>query len=123
VQRPGREIASLRGWLPCRSLLLDPLDSRVEPLRGTAGPGSSPTVWPLGQEAPLEDGGTSAGSARAATGDAGSRACLTMRSPDRPNSLGLHPVTVRAIEARPVRICPIEAIDGTPVVDIKPVLR
>jgi tRNA-Thr(GGU) m(6)t(6)A37 methyltransferase TsaA len=45
------------------------------------------------------------------------------RSPDRPNPLGLHPVTVRAIEGRRLRVGPIEAIDGTPVVDIKPVLR
>lgn len=44
------------------------------------------------------------------------------RSPDRPNPLGLHPVTVRAIEGRRLRIGPIEAIDGTPVVDIKPAL-
>lgn len=44
------------------------------------------------------------------------------RSPDRPNPLGLHPVTVRAIEGNRLRIGPIEAIDGTPVVDIKPVL-
>lgn len=47
------------------------------------------------------------------------------RSPDRPNPLGLHRVTVREIDltrgAR-LRIGPIEAIDGTPVVDIKPVL-
>ncbi|WP_437962622.1 tRNA (N6-threonylcarbamoyladenosine(37)-N6)-methyltransferase TrmO (plasmid) [Sorangium sp. So ce119] len=45
------------------------------------------------------------------------------RSPDRPNPLGLHPVFVRAIEGNRLRIGPIEAIDGTPVVDIKPVLR
>jgi tRNA-Thr(GGU) m(6)t(6)A37 methyltransferase TsaA len=45
------------------------------------------------------------------------------RSPDRPNPLGLHPVTVQAIEGRRLRVGPIEAIDGTPVVDIKPVLR
>jgi tRNA-Thr(GGU) m(6)t(6)A37 methyltransferase TsaA len=44
------------------------------------------------------------------------------RSPDRPNPLGLHPVTVRAIEGNRLRIGPIEAIDGTPVVDIKPTL-
>lgn len=44
------------------------------------------------------------------------------RSPDRPNPLGLHPVTLRAIEGTRLRIGPIEAIDGTPVVDIKPVL-
>jgi tRNA-Thr(GGU) m(6)t(6)A37 methyltransferase TsaA len=44
------------------------------------------------------------------------------RSPDRPNPLGLHPVTVRTIDGNRLRIGPIEAIDGTPVVDIKPVL-
>ena len=41
------------------------------------------------------------------------------RSPDRPNPLGLHPVTVREISGTRLRIGPIEAIDGTPVVDIK----
>jgi tRNA-Thr(GGU) m(6)t(6)A37 methyltransferase TsaA len=44
------------------------------------------------------------------------------RSPDRPNPIGLHPVTVKSIDGRRLRIGPIEAIDGTPVVDIKPVL-
>jgi tRNA-Thr(GGU) m(6)t(6)A37 methyltransferase TsaA len=45
------------------------------------------------------------------------------RSPDRPNPLGLHVVTVREIVGNRLRIGPIEAIDGTPVVDLKPVLR
>ena len=44
------------------------------------------------------------------------------RSPDRPNPLGLHRVTVRRIIKGRLRIGPIEAMDGTPVVDIKPVL-
>ncbi|HEU0025487.1 MAG TPA: tRNA (N6-threonylcarbamoyladenosine(37)-N6)-methyltransferase TrmO [Ktedonobacterales bacterium] len=44
------------------------------------------------------------------------------RSPDRPNPLGLHRVTVRAIEGRRLQVGPIEAIDGTPVLDIKPAL-
>lgn len=44
------------------------------------------------------------------------------RSPDRPNPIGLHRVTVRTVERDRVRIGPIEAIDGTPVVDIKPAL-
>ena len=44
------------------------------------------------------------------------------RSPDRPNPLGLHPVTVREVDKNRLRIGPIEAIDGTPVLDIKPVL-
>lgn len=47
---------------------------------------------------------------------------FSTRSPDRPNPLGLHAVTVRRIVGNRVRIGPIEAIDGTPVVDIKPVL-
>ncbi len=41
------------------------------------------------------------------------------RSPARPNPLGLHPVTVREIDGTCVRVGPIEALDGTPVVDIK----
>jgi tRNA-Thr(GGU) m(6)t(6)A37 methyltransferase TsaA len=45
---------------------------------------------------------------------------FSTRSPDRPNPLGLHPVTVREIDGHRLRIGPIEAIDGTPVVDIKP---
>jgi tRNA-Thr(GGU) m(6)t(6)A37 methyltransferase TsaA len=43
------------------------------------------------------------------------------RSPDRPNPLGLHAVTIRAIARNRLRVGPIEAIDGTPVVDIKPI--
>jgi tRNA-Thr(GGU) m(6)t(6)A37 methyltransferase TsaA len=45
------------------------------------------------------------------------------RSQDRPNPLGLHPVVIRAISGHRLRVGPIEAIDGTPVVDIKPVLH
>jgi len=44
------------------------------------------------------------------------------RSPDRPNPVGLHPVTVRKVVGNRLRIGPMEAIDGTPVIDIKPVL-
>ena len=44
------------------------------------------------------------------------------RSPNRPNPLGLHRVTVRAIDGRRLLVGPIETIDGTPVIDIKPVL-
>jgi tRNA-Thr(GGU) m(6)t(6)A37 methyltransferase TsaA len=44
------------------------------------------------------------------------------RSPDRPNPLGLHRVRVHEISGTRLRIGPIEAIDGTPVVDLKPVL-
>ncbi|HEY8545317.1 MAG TPA: tRNA (N6-threonylcarbamoyladenosine(37)-N6)-methyltransferase TrmO [Acidimicrobiales bacterium] len=50
---------------------------------------------------------------------------FSTRSPDRPNPVGLHPVTVRAVDREGGRILvgPIEAIDGTPVVDVKPLLR
>ena len=41
------------------------------------------------------------------------------RSPARPNPLGLHPVIVREIDGTRLKIGPIEAFDGTPVVDVK----
>jgi tRNA-Thr(GGU) m(6)t(6)A37 methyltransferase TsaA len=44
------------------------------------------------------------------------------RSPDRPNPLGLHRVKVLEIKDNKLKVGPLEAIDGTPVVDIKPVL-
>jgi tRNA-Thr(GGU) m(6)t(6)A37 methyltransferase TsaA len=45
------------------------------------------------------------------------------RSPDRPNPLGLHRVKVLEIKGTSLKVGPLEAIDGTPVVDIKPVLE
>ncbi|HEX5131705.1 MAG TPA: tRNA (N6-threonylcarbamoyladenosine(37)-N6)-methyltransferase TrmO [Candidatus Krumholzibacteria bacterium] len=47
---------------------------------------------------------------------------FSTRSPHRPNPLGLHRVKVLAVDADGVSIGPIEAIDGTPVVDIKAVV-
>jgi tRNA-Thr(GGU) m(6)t(6)A37 methyltransferase TsaA len=44
------------------------------------------------------------------------------RSPDRPNPVGLHRVTALEVAGLRLRVAPIEAIDGTPIVDIKPVL-
>jgi tRNA-Thr(GGU) m(6)t(6)A37 methyltransferase TsaA len=44
------------------------------------------------------------------------------RSPHRPNPLGLHRVAVRQIDGTRLRVGPIEAIDGTPVVDVKVVM-
>jgi tRNA-Thr(GGU) m(6)t(6)A37 methyltransferase TsaA len=43
------------------------------------------------------------------------------RSPDRPNPIGLHEVTVLEIAANKIKVTSMEAIDGTPVIDIKPV--
>jgi tRNA-Thr(GGU) m(6)t(6)A37 methyltransferase TsaA len=48
---------------------------------------------------------------------------FTTRSPDRPNPLGLHRVRVLEIIRNRLKVGPLEAIDGTPIVDIKPVLR
>jgi tRNA (Thr-GGU) A37 N-methylase len=45
------------------------------------------------------------------------------RSQDRPNTIGLHRVTIVAVDGRRVRVRDLEAVDGTPVVDVKPVLR
>ena len=47
---------------------------------------------------------------------------FSTRSPDRPNPIGLHPVTVLAIDGPLVRVANLEAIDGTPVIDVKPAL-
>jgi tRNA-Thr(GGU) m(6)t(6)A37 methyltransferase TsaA len=44
------------------------------------------------------------------------------RSPDRPNPIGLHRVSVLEVSEQNLRVAPLEAIDGTPIVDIKPVL-
>lgn len=44
------------------------------------------------------------------------------RSPDRPNPIGLHRVLVLDVTGQQIRVAPLEAIDGTPVIDIKPVL-
>ncbi len=44
------------------------------------------------------------------------------RSPHRPNPVGLHRVSVLEIAGQRLRVAPIEAIDGTPIVDMKPVL-
>lgn len=44
------------------------------------------------------------------------------RSPDRPNPIGLHRVRVIEVGRDRLKVGPLEAIDGTPIVDIKPVL-
>jgi len=42
------------------------------------------------------------------------------RSADRPNPIGLHPVKVLEIDAARVRVSGLEAVDGTPILDVKP---
>jgi len=44
------------------------------------------------------------------------------RSPDRPNPIGLHRVEVAELDGGRIRVRNLEALDGTPVVDVKPVL-
>lgn len=47
---------------------------------------------------------------------------FSTRSPDRPNPVGVHRATVVGIQGNRVRIDALEAIDGTPVIDLKPVI-
>jgi tRNA-Thr(GGU) m(6)t(6)A37 methyltransferase TsaA len=47
---------------------------------------------------------------------------FTTRSPHRPNPIGVHQVTIAAVDGARVRVRGIEAIDGTPILDIKGVL-
>ena len=47
---------------------------------------------------------------------------FSTRSPDRPNPIGLHRVEIASIAGRRVRVRNLEALDGTPIVDVKPVL-
>lgn len=48
---------------------------------------------------------------------------FSTRSPHRPNPIGLHRVHVRFVDGLRVRVAPLEAVDGTPIVDVKPPLR
>jgi tRNA-Thr(GGU) m(6)t(6)A37 methyltransferase TsaA len=51
------------------------------------------------------------------------RGVFTTRSADRPNPIGLHEVEVVAVDGHRVLVRPLEAVDGTPILDLKPVLR
>jgi tRNA-Thr(GGU) m(6)t(6)A37 methyltransferase TsaA len=48
---------------------------------------------------------------------------FSTRSADRPNPLGLHHVRVLEVDGLRIRVADLEAIDGTPIVDVKPVLE
>jgi tRNA-Thr(GGU) m(6)t(6)A37 methyltransferase TsaA len=48
---------------------------------------------------------------------------FSTRSPDRPNPIGLHRVKILDIDGARLRVRNLEALDGTPVVDVKPLLR
>ena len=51
------------------------------------------------------------------------RGVFATRSADRPNPVGLHRVTVLATDGRRLRVRDLEAVDGTPIIDVKPPLR
>ena len=53
----------------------------------------------------------------------GEHGVFTTRSPDRPNPVGLHRVRVLAVDGPRVQVGDLEALDGTPIIDVKPVLR
>jgi tRNA-Thr(GGU) m(6)t(6)A37 methyltransferase TsaA len=50
------------------------------------------------------------------------RGVFGTRSADRPNPIGLHQVEIASIDGPRLRVRPLEALDGTPVVDVKPVI-
>jgi len=50
------------------------------------------------------------------------RGVFSTRSADRPNPIGLHPVEVLAVDGLRIQVSGLEAVDGTPIVDVKPVL-
>ena len=47
---------------------------------------------------------------------------FSTRSAERPNPIGLHQVVVEAVEGSRVRVRNLEAVDGTPILDVKPAL-
>jgi tRNA-Thr(GGU) m(6)t(6)A37 methyltransferase TsaA len=47
---------------------------------------------------------------------------FSTRSQDRPNPIGLHPVEVVSVDGQRIRVRDLEALDGTPIVDVKPVI-
>jgi tRNA-Thr(GGU) m(6)t(6)A37 methyltransferase TsaA len=53
----------------------------------------------------------------------GIQGVFSTRSPDRPNPIGLHRVTVLEIAGTRLRVSGLEALNGTPIVDLKPLLR
>jgi tRNA-Thr(GGU) m(6)t(6)A37 methyltransferase TsaA len=51
------------------------------------------------------------------------RGVFSTRSADRPNPIGLHRVVIAAIDGNRIRVRNLEALDGTPILDIKPLLQ
>jgi tRNA-Thr(GGU) m(6)t(6)A37 methyltransferase TsaA len=53
----------------------------------------------------------------------GVQGVFNTRSPDRPNPIGLHRVEVLDVDGTRLHVRDLEAIDGTPIIDVKPLLR
>lgn len=51
------------------------------------------------------------------------RGVFATRSPDRPNPIGLHKVTIKKITENKITVFPLEVLDGTPIVDIKSAMK
>jgi tRNA-Thr(GGU) m(6)t(6)A37 methyltransferase TsaA len=47
---------------------------------------------------------------------------FSTRSPDRPNPIGLHRIRILAVDGLVLRVADLEALDGTPILDLKPIL-
>ena len=50
------------------------------------------------------------------------RGVFSTRSADRPNPIGLHEVEVLSVDGARIRVSQLEAVDGTPILDLKPVI-
>ena len=50
------------------------------------------------------------------------RGVFSTRSAERPNPIGLHEVEIVAVDGNRVLVTDLEALDGTPIVDLKPVI-
>jgi tRNA (Thr-GGU) A37 N-methylase len=68
-------------------------------------------------------GATFCGYIRVATFANREQGVFGTRSPDRPNPIGLHRVTVFLIDGLRLRVSVLEALHGTPIIDVKPPLR
>jgi len=51
------------------------------------------------------------------------RGVFATRAPVRPNPIGIHPVKVLEVDGCRLRVAPLEALDGTPVLDIKAAMK
>ena len=66
--------------------------------------------------------GTCSQCIREVTAPESKRAYFSTRSSDRPNPIGLHDVVITAVDGRRLQVRHLEALNGTPIIDVKPVL-